>query len=71
MLHRRKALTDFEVKYYISQLVDALLYLYESKVIHRDLKLANIFLDKQMRIKVGDFGLSTKLKKIEMIVVIQ
>lgn len=62
MLHRRKALTDFEVKYYISQLVDALLYLYESKVIHRDLKLANIFLDKQMRIKVGDFGLSTKLK---------
>ncbi len=31
------------------------------KVIHRDLKLGNLFLDQDMRLKVGDFGLATKV----------
>jgi len=61
LLRRRKYLTEFEVKYYVLQLVDALTYLYKAKVIHRDLKLGNLFLDRQMRIKVGDFGLSASL----------
>jgi polo-like kinase 1 len=30
-------------------------------IIHRDLKLGNLFLDKHLRIKVGDLGLATKL----------
>ena len=31
-------------------------------VIHRDLKLENLFSLEKMEIEVGDFGLSTKLK---------
>ena len=31
------------------------------KVIHRDLKLGNLFLDQDMKLKLGDFGLATKL----------
>ncbi len=29
---------------------------------HRDIKLGNIFLNYKMQVKIGDFGLSTKLK---------
>jgi len=31
-------------------------------VIHRDLKLGNLFLNDKMEVKVGDFGLATKLE---------
>ena len=43
------------------QLIHALKYLHANLVIHRDLKLGNLFIDGNMRIKVGDFGLATKL----------
>jgi len=35
--------------------------LHFNKVIHRDLKLGNLFLNDKMEIKLGDFGLATKL----------
>jgi polo-like kinase 1 len=37
-------------------------YLHDKKVIHRDLKLGNLFLGKQKEIKLGDFGLAAKLE---------
>lgn len=61
LMKRRKTLTEPEVRYYILQLTSALTYLHDSYIIHRDLKLGNIFLDSHMRVKVGDFGLATKL----------
>ena len=33
-----------------------------NKVIHRDLKLGNLFLSDKMEIKIGDFGLAAKLE---------
>jgi len=37
-------------------------YLHDHRVIHRDLKLGNLFLSDKMEIKLGDFGLATKLE---------
>ena len=37
-------------------------YLHSHRVIHRDLKLGNLFLNDKMEVKVGDFGLATKLE---------
>ena len=64
LLKRRKKLTEPEVRYYLVQLISSLKYLHSNLVIHRDLKLGNLFLDSQMRIKVGDFGLATKIADV-------
>ena len=43
------------------QVLEGLEYLHAHKIIHRDLKLGNLFLTENMQIKIGDFGLATKL----------
>lgn len=50
-----------EVKRFMLQLIDAVEYLHSLRVIHRDLKMGNIFLDETMNLKVGDLGLAAKL----------
>lgn len=62
MLRRRKRLTEIEVQCYIVQCINALKYLHSHRVIHRDLKLGNLFLNEKMEIKIGDFGLATRLE---------
>ncbi|CAI5681019.1 unnamed protein product [Oreochromis niloticus] len=59
---RRKAVTEPEARYYMTQLLKGVQYLHNNKVIHRDLKLGNIFLNDDMDVKIGDFGLATKIE---------
>lgn len=61
LMKRRKTLTEPEVRYYMVQIVQALKFLHNNLIIHRDLKLGNLFIDHDMRVKLGDFGLATKL----------
>jgi len=61
---RRKFITEPEVRYYLSQLLDGCNYLHSNNIIHRDLKLGNIFLDASLNVKIGDFGLATSVKFI-------
>ncbi|KAK6973775.1 serine/threonine-protein kinase PLK1 [Biomphalaria glabrata] len=58
---RRKAVTEPEARYFSLQIIEACQYLHNNKVIHRDLKLGNLFLNDEMELKIGDFGLATKL----------
>lgn len=41
------------------QIVDAVAYMHSKNVIHRDLKLGNVFLSRGGNVKIGDFGLAT------------
>jgi len=58
---RRRALTEPEVRFYMTQIVDACAFLHSQHIIHRDLKLGNLFLNDDFEVKVGDFGLATKI----------
>jgi polo-like kinase 1 len=62
LLRRRKRLTEIEAKCYLNQLISALKYLHSNKIIHRDIKLGNIFLNEKLELKLGDFGLASKLE---------
>ncbi|CAJ2501703.1 Uu.00g045560.m01.CDS01 [Anthostomella pinea] len=61
MVKRRKGLTEPEVRFYSIQIAGAIKYMHAKGIIHRDLKMGNIFLDKNMDAKVGDFGLAALL----------
>uniref|UniRef100_A0A914M9N4 Serine/threonine-protein kinase PLK n=1 Tax=Meloidogyne incognita TaxID=6306 RepID=A0A914M9N4_MELIC len=58
---RRRAVTEPEARYFTHQIVLACHYLHSMRVIHRDLKLGNLFLNEDMQVKIGDFGLATTL----------
>lgn len=45
----------------LAQITAAVSYMHASKILHRDLKTANIFLNSNGVVKVGDFGISKML----------
>lgn len=61
LLKRRKILTEVEVKFYLIQIISAVKHIHSRRIIHRDLKLGNFFLADGLEVKVGDFGLATRL----------
>ena len=57
-----RRMAEPEAMFYIYDLIAALKYLHKNRILHRDLKLGNLFLDHNMRIKIGDFGLAAQLE---------
>lgn len=58
MCSRRKVLSMPEVRRYGIQICGAVKYMHAKNVVHRDLKMGNLFMDQEMNIKIGDFGLA-------------
>ncbi|TIB01567.1 hypothetical protein E3P96_02363 [Wallemia ichthyophaga] len=63
LLRARKRYTAPETRFFLVQLIGACQYMHEHSVIHRDLKLGNLFLDESMNVKVGDFGLAALIER--------
>ena len=61
LIRCRQRLTEPEVQYYGSQLMEGIKYLHKNLVIHRDLKLGNLFITENMELKIGDFGLAARV----------
>ncbi|OHT04009.1 AGC family protein kinase [Tritrichomonas foetus] len=58
-LQNRISLTENEARFMFHQILSAVEYLHtQKKIVHRDLKLENILLDKDKRIRIIDFGFS-------------
>jgi serine/threonine-protein kinase BUR1 len=47
-----------QIKCYLKQLLQGLQYLHESKILHRDMKAANLLIDNKGILQIADFGLA-------------
>lgn len=50
-------LSDEQIKFIAYQIIRAINYMHKSQLLHRDLKPRNILINKNLEIKIGDFGL--------------
>ncbi|KAI3675902.1 hypothetical protein L1987_85498 [Smallanthus sonchifolius] len=57
-LYQKYELRDSQVSAYTRQILSGLNYLHERKVVHRDIKCANILVDASGSVKLADFGLA-------------
>ena len=62
LIRIRHNFTTPQIQTFLYGLIQGLIYLHSKNVIHRDMKLGNIFIDENLNVKIGDFGLATKLE---------
>jgi polo-like kinase 4 len=60
---RQKTLSEIDAANVISQVVNGLIYLQSSNIMHRDISMSNLLLTSTMQVKISDFGLATQLNK--------
>lgn len=60
--NRGNKLTEFEIKYYLLQMVSALIYLKKNNIIHRDIKPHHFVITDSIKLKLCGFYLSQKLE---------
>uniref|UniRef100_A0A672ZT61 non-specific serine/threonine protein kinase n=1 Tax=Sphaeramia orbicularis TaxID=375764 RepID=A0A672ZT61_9TELE len=63
MLELERPLTEPQIRVVCKQTLQALVYLHDGKIIHRDLKAGNILLTLDGDVKLADFGVSAKNTK--------
>jgi len=55
-------LDENKIKYIVRQITDALKYIMDNNIVHRDLKPHNILINKNLEIKLCDFGFAREFK---------
>ena len=54
-------LVEGEVSRIVAQISECVLFFQKHNLVHRDFKLQNILLDRDLNVKITDFGLATQL----------
>ena len=65
LISDKGALCEKKVRKYCQQILEGLAYLHKMKIVHRDLKCANILLDSYDNCKLTDFGISKQSDNVK------
>lgn len=58
----KKRLSEREARFIFKQIITAVHYCHFNHIVHRDIKVENLLLDSNLRVKLADFGFSTHFK---------
>ena len=58
----KHAFTEGEARVIFEQVVSGVKYLHSHAIMHRDLTLANLMITSDKKVKIGDFGLATRIQ---------
>ncbi|XP_065323027.1 serine/threonine-protein kinase PLK4-like [Gordionus sp. m RMFG-2023] len=58
-----KGVNENQACRFMKQILEGVYYLHSHQIVHRDLTVSNILLDKNLNVKIADFGLAIHLKK--------
>ena len=61
-IKKRRRLKEPHAKYFMAQILKGLAALHKLNILHRDIKLENIMLTVTGDVKIGDIGVSRKMK---------
>jgi serine/threonine protein kinase len=64
------ALTPYKIQQVLRQVLQALQYLETLNIAHRDIKPSNILINESGEVKLADFGLAKKLRKLSTVKVV-
>ncbi|ODV83585.1 hypothetical protein CANARDRAFT_179854, partial [[Candida] arabinofermentans NRRL YB-2248] len=56
LIKKHGTMNEESVRYYSTQMIDAVSYMHDNGIIHRDLKPENILIDDEMKVQITDFG---------------
>jgi len=63
-LKTRNYLSEFEVQYYVYQILKGLEYIHQNNIIHGNLTLKNILLNHSLKIKISNFSEALKFQTL-------
>ncbi|KAL4481423.1 hypothetical protein ABPG72_010576 [Tetrahymena utriculariae] len=65
--HKKELFDESQIWNMFSQICLAVKYLHDNKILHRDLKILNVFICNNGLIKLGDFGVSKQLENKDIL----
>ena len=62
MLEQKTTFSEDMCKFYAVQMIDAIKWLLQNDIAHRDLKLENVLIDENGYLVIIDFGIAKKIQ---------